>query len=145
MKRISLLIPFSVLLVVAFNSCDALKFPTNTTGSVFSLNGNWQLDSSNDANAMRGTSITVLPVVGEGTVKLLQNNTYCLRTGDAMWKEIKSSQTSVFTINNLVSACTGSPVYKSASVTVINNDQVKLTGQTVSGKDLVQLWKRLTK
>ncbi len=146
MKRIVTLISLSLLFYIAFSSCEALsKIPTNTTGGVFSLNGNWQLQSSNDSNAMVGTSITVLPVIGNGTVKSLESNTYCMRTGDAIWKNIKNAQTGGFTLDNLVSACNGLIVYKAASIAVVDNDAVKLTGLTVNNKELIQQWKRLLK
>ena len=144
MKQIGFVISAAILFVAVLSGCDTLsKLPTNTTGGLFSLNGNWQLQSSTDANALVGSVVTVFPVLGNGSVKSLENNTYCLRVSDIVWKEIKSAQTGGFSVNNLVSECNSSVVYKTALITVVDNDNVKLTGKTVNDKDLVQLWKRV--
>ena len=144
MKQIGFVISAAILFVAVLSGCDTLsKLPTNTTGGLFSLNGNWQLQSSTDANALVGSVVTVFPVLGNGSVKSLENNTYCLRVSDIAWKEIKSVQTGGFSANNLVSECNSSVVYKTALITIVDNDNVKLTGKTVNDKDLVQLWKRV--
>lgn len=144
MKQIGFVISAAILFMAVLSGCDTLsKLPTNTTGGLFSLNGNWQLQSSTDANALVGSVVTVFPVIGNGSVKSLENNTYCLRVSDIVWKEIKSAQTGGFSVNNLVSECNSSVVYKTALITVVDNDNVKLTGKTVNDKDLVQLWKRV--
>src|SRR5438128_7294569 len=49
-----------IILLVTFMicSCDTIKnLPTNTTGGLFSLNGNWRLASTTDNNALVGTTI----------------------------------------------------------------------------------------
>ncbi len=75
MKRKLPLSLFALVTLFILSSCDAIKnLPTNTTGGVFSLNGTWRLTSSNDNNAMSGTTITVYPVVGNATVKTIGNS-----------------------------------------------------------------------
>ncbi len=133
-------------IIILFTACSTLSgLPTNTTGGVFSLNGSWKMTSTTEGNAMNGTVINVLPVISDGNVTSLQNNTYCVRVGDAMWKNIKSASTGGFNLNNLVGACDGSPEYTSATLTVINNNEVKLNGQTRKKETLTQTWKRITK
>ena len=42
--------------VTLFSACDTIKnLPTNTSGGLFSLNGNWKLASTTDNNAQVGT------------------------------------------------------------------------------------------
>lgn len=122
--------------------CDVLKgIPTNTTGGVFSLNGNWKMESSNDNNALAGSIVTVYPIAGAGNITTLQNNTYCVRMNDVVWKSITSSNGN-FSVSNLVNSCNSALVYKAASLTVINTDEIRLSGTTAAGAALVQTWKR---
>src|SRR5260221_1984180 len=113
---------FFMLLLLA--SCSVIKgLPTNTSAGIFSLNGNWKLTATNDNNALTGSSISVYPISGDGIITSLQNNTYCVRTNDVMWKNITSNNSGMFTISNLVNSCTSSLIYKPATVTVITNDE----------------------
>lgn len=136
----------TLLIVILLGGCDVIKkLPTNTTGGVFSLNGNWRMESSNDNNALTGTTVSVYPISGEGIITLLQNNTYCIRTNDVMWKNIVSATNGGFTVNSLSNSCTGSLVYKPSSLSVITNNEVRLNGTTTSGTTLVQTWRRIIK
>ena len=147
MKKImnSTLLPI-VLIIFLLGSCDVIKkLPTNTTGGVFSLNGNWRMESSTDNNALTGTTVSVYPISGEGMITLIQNDTYCIRSNDVMWKNIVSANNGGFTVNNLANSCGGSLVYKTASLSVITNDEVRLNGTTNSGNTLVQTWRRVIK
>ena len=127
-----------------FASCSVIKgLPTNTSAGIFSLNGNWKLVSTNDNNSLTGSTIAVYPISGDGIITTLQNNTYCVRASDIIWKTITSNNSGVFTINNLVNSCNTSLNYKPATVTVVNNDEVRLSGTNVSGAQLVQTWKRV--
>jgi hypothetical protein len=136
---------FAFMLSVLFiTSCETLKsLPTNTTGGLFSLNGNWQLTSTTDGKAMVGTIVSVVPVVGTATVKTLANNTYCVRQNDDMWKGVKSNGAGGFTVSTLVSACNGSTTYKEGTVTVISNDRVTVSSTTAGNSELVQSWSRV--
>ena len=145
MKRIYLITCFVFAATCLFTSCSSLKnLPTNTSGDVFSLNGNWILTSSTDATAEVGTVVTVLPVVSTAIVKTLVNNTYCYKAKDIVWKDIKSVAAGGFTINQLAGACNGTIVYKEGQITIVNNNQVKVNSKTAAGADLVQEWKRGT-
>ncbi len=142
MKRYILF--FSIAIVTIFTQCDTLKnLPTNTSGGVFSLNGSWQLASSNDNRAMEGTIVSVVPGVADATVRTLANNTYCVRERDVLWRDLKNLQGGSFSLNNLVSACTGSPIYEQATITVLTNDEIKITSRTNTGIELVQTWRRV--
>lgn len=142
LKFIGIFIP----ILIFFTACSTLSgLPTNTTGGVFSLNGSWKMTSTTEGNAMNGTVINVLPVISDGNVTKLQNNTYCVRVGDAMWKNIQSASAGGFSLNNLVGACGGSPEYLNATLTVISNTEVRLNGQTQKKEALTQTWKRITK
>ena len=143
MKKMYLVTALILFLGFLFTGCDTLKkFPTNTSGGVFSLNGNWSLSSTSDNTAEMGTMITVLPVIGSGTVKTLANNTYCYREGDEVWKDIKSLPAGGFSLNQLAGACNGTITYKGGTITIENNNLVKINSNTVSGTALVQEWKR---
>ena len=147
MKKIitTSLIPILFMLIL-ISGCDVIKkLPTNTTGGVFSLNGNWRMESSTDNNALTGTTVGVYPISGEGIITVIQNNTYCIRTNDVMWKSIVSANNGGFTVSNLSNSCTGSLVYKPATLSVINNEEVRLNGTTTSGNTLVQTWRRVVK
>jgi hypothetical protein len=142
MKQTLLLL--SAAIVTIFTQCDTLKnLPTNTSGGLFSLNGNWQLASTTDGNAMQGTVVQIVPGFSEATAKTLNNNTYCLRDKDVVWRSLKSSGSGVFTIDNLVSACNGTVLYKPATITVLTNDEITIKGSTASSAELVQTWRRV--
>lgn len=141
MKRYFLF--FCIAIVTIFTQCDTLKnLPTNTSGGLFSLNGSWQLSSSNDNRAMEGTVVSIVPGVADGTVRTLANNTYCARERDVLWKNLKNQQGGAFTLDNLVSACTGNAVYQQATLTVLTNDEVRISGRTSTGTELIQTWRR---
>ncbi|MEP6617384.1 MAG: hypothetical protein ABJA57_12430 [Ginsengibacter sp.] len=132
----------AIISATFFISCETLnKIPTNTTGGLFSLNGNWTLLSTSDNTAMSGSVVNVLPGLSSATVSSSANNTYCVRQNDVYWKSIKSNNGG-FSLSNLVNACNGSMVYNDAQITVLTNDQVRLTGKTAAGADLVQTWNR---
>ena len=48
----------------------------------------------------------------------------------------------VFNLETLVNACNGAPVYKAALLNMVNNDEIRITTQTVNNNELVQVWKR---
>lgn len=132
------------LMAVVFAGCETLQnLPTNTTGNVFSLNGQWKLASTTDNNAMVGTVIQVYPVVGNATVKSTANNTYCVRNNDEMWRTIKRSESGGFTISNLSGACNGTTTYNDGTVSVVNNDEIIVTTRTSGNSELVQRWARV--
>ena len=142
MKRYILF--FSIAMVTIFTQCDTLKnLPTNTSGGVFSLNGSWQLATSNDNRAMEGTIVSVVPGVADATVRTLANNTYCVRERDVLWRNLKNLQGGSFSLDNLVSACTGNPIYEQATLTVLTNDEIKITSRTNTGIELMQTWRRV--
>jgi hypothetical protein len=146
MKKISFLLTGMICLFFTVISCNVLKnLPTNTSAGIFSLNGNWRLETTNDNNALTGTTIGVLPIAGTGSITSLQNNTYCVRENDIIWKNITSGNSGSFTVNNLVNSCGSSLAYKPAVITVITNDQVRLAGTGVSGAELLQTWRRVVK
>jgi hypothetical protein len=136
-----LVVVFATLMVT---SCETLKsLPTNTTGGLFSLNGNWRLTSTTDGKAMVGTTISVLPVVGSATIKTLANNTYCIREKDELWTSVKGNGAGGFTINNLVNACNGTTVYKEGTIAVATNDKITVTTRTATNSELIQAWERV--
>ena len=142
MKQTLLLL--SAAIVTIFTQCDTLKnLPTNTSGGLFSLNGNWQLASTTDGNALQGTVVQIVPGFSEATARTLNNNTYCLRDKDVVWRSLKSSGSGVFTIDNLVSACNGTVLYKPATITVLTNDEITIKGSTATSAELVQTWRRV--
>ena len=134
----------AVAIVTIFTQCDTLKnIPTNTSGGLFSLNGNWQLVTTTDNKALEGTVVQVVPGVADGTARTLSNNTYCLRERDQAWRNIKAGDAGVFSIDMLVNACDGTPLYKPATVTVLTNDEIRVKGSTASSAELIQTWKRV--
>lgn len=138
------LLALGLAIVTIFTQCDTLKsLPTNTSGGLFSLNGNWQLASSNDNRALEGSVITVVPGFSDASVKTISNNTYCVRERDVLWKGIKSLQGGTFSTEMLVNACQGSPLYKAATITVLSNDEIRLTGHTAASTELIQTWRRV--
>ncbi len=135
-----------ILVTLMTASCETLQnLPTNTTGNVFSLNGQWQMTSTTDNNAMVGTVIQVYPVVGNATVKTGANNTYCVRSNDELWRTVKSNGAGGFTISSLSSACNGSVTYNNGTISVVNNDEIVATSRTAGNSELVQRWVRVKK
>jgi len=131
--------------VLLFTACDTIKnLPTNTTGGLFSLNGTWRLESTTDNKALQGTTISVYPVIGNGTVKTIENNTYCIKEGTDLWRSVKGNGKGGFTMNTLVSACNGTTITKDADITVISTDEVTVNTRTATGTELIQQWKRVT-
>jgi hypothetical protein len=143
MKRTLFLL--SAAIVTIFTQCDTLKnLPTNTSGGLFSLNGSWQLTTTTDGNAMQGTVVQVIPGFSDAASKTLNNNTYCLREGDVMWRSVKNTGSGVFTLENLVNACDGNVLYKAATLTVLSNDEITIKGASKTSTEMVQTWKRVT-
>jgi hypothetical protein len=143
MKAIRL---FSILAIaLAFASCAEIQQATNTTvGSVFSLNGKWQLESNTPENTLIGTVVTVTPVVSTGKITTLSGNTQCYRENDIKWKNIKSDGAGGYRIDNLLSNCSsGSLNYQPANITVVSNSQIRVTGQNVAGQENTQTWNRI--
>lgn len=131
-------------ILTLFTQCDTLKsLPTNTSGGLFSLNGTWQLATTNENRALEGTTIAVVPGVADATVRTLANNTYCLRERDVLWRGIKSGGSGTFTLETLSNACSGTTTYRPASLTVLTADEIRVTGSTVTGSELVQTWRRV--
>ena len=134
-----------VAITASLVGCDTIKnLPTNTTGGLFSLNGTWRLNATTDTKALEGSTITVYPIVGNGTLKTIQNNTYCVKEGEAIWKSLKTNAAGGFTLSTLVGACNGTIVYRDANLSVISNDEVSVTTRTAAGSELIQQWKRVT-
>jgi hypothetical protein len=143
MKAIKL---FSLLsIIISFVSCDAVRNATNTTGgSVFSLNGKWQLSSNTPENTMLNSIVTVSLFSKEGRLTYVSNNTQCYRENDVKWKTIKTDNAGGFTLENLMSNCSsGSLVYQPATVSVINNNEIRLSGKNAAGQDNSQTWTRV--
>lgn len=142
MKRTFFVLGLAI--VTIFTQCETLKgLPTNTSGGMFSLNGNWQLVSSNDNRALEGTVVSVVPGFKDGTVRTINNNTYCVRERDALWRNITVLQGGAFSFDNLVAACQGTVLYKPATLTVLTNDEVRVTGHNAASGELIQTWKRV--
>lgn len=133
-----------LLSCMAFIQCDTVKnLPTNTTGGVFSLNGQWTLTESTDNKGMEGTVITVVPGFSQANVKTLPAvNAYCVREQDAMWRNVVSDKAGGFLADLLVNACTGGPVYKPATIAVLSNSQVRIKSVTHDNKELIQTYTR---
>lgn len=135
---------YLLILFLAFASCDTISnLPTNTSGGIFSLNGNWMLNSASD-DALEGTVVTVFPAVSDATIRTLANNTKCLRERDVIWRGVKSSSGGGFTLENLVNACNNATVYRPATITIISNDEIRISGQNDAGLELNQTWRRVT-
>ncbi|MCW3087323.1 MAG: hypothetical protein JWQ78_709 [Sediminibacterium sp.] len=146
MKKISGVFTDIFFMLLLLVSCNIIKsLPTNTSTGIFSLNGNWRMESSSDHNALAGSTISVYPISGDGIIATLQNNSYCVRANDVIWKTITSNNAGTFNISNLVNSCSSSLVYKPAMVTVVTNDEVRLSGTTASGTELMQTWKRTSR
>ncbi len=143
MKTIKLF--FILFTAIALTSCDAIKSATNTTGgAIFSLNGKWQLESNSPENTLTGTIVTVSPLISEGKISTLANNTQCYREKDIKWKSIKSDKAGGYTLDNLLSNCaSASLTYQAANIFVVSNNEIRITGTNVAGQANSQTWKRL--
>ena len=69
----------------------------------------------------------------------------CYRAGDEAWKSVSSRPNGGFTIQSLSSACNGTAIYKTGEITVLTNDQIRITTKTITDANLVQEWNRVTK
>lgn len=133
------------LILFALSSCDAIKKTSNTTGGVFSLNGQWELSSNTPENTLVGSRVTVAPFISEARFTTIANNTQCFRDNDIKWKNIATNNNGGFILNNLLSSCTtGSLNYQPAIITVVNTNEIRLTGRNINGQDNTQIWRRIT-
>lgn len=133
-------------IIIFLSACDTIKnLPTNTSGGLFSLNGNWKLSSTTDNNAQVGTVVSVAPAIANAYVKTFENNSYCYRAGDEAWKSLSSRPNGGFTIQSLASACNGTSVYKAGEITILTNDQVRVSTKTSTDAVLTQEWVRVAK
>jgi hypothetical protein len=124
-------------------SCNVIKnLPAEKKG-IESLDGTWKLESTNDNNALMGSTISVYPLTGDGLITTLQNNSYCVRPSEVIWKDIITAENGGFSIHSLTNSCISSLIYKPATLSLITSDEIRLTGQTASGKELEQIWKRV--
>ena len=131
-------------LIIAFTSCELFKNTSNSTGAVFSLNGQWELMSNTPENTLIGSRVNVVPFIPEAKFTLLKNNTQCYRDNDIKWKNIASDKNGGFTINNLLSTCAGGTLnYQPAAIRVINTNEIRLNGRNVNNVDNEQVWKRV--
>ena len=134
-----------LLILIIFISCDTLKKTSNTTGGVFSLNGQWELSSNTPENTLVGSRVTVAPFISEGRFTVIANNTQCYRDNDLKWKNIATNNNGGFLLSNLLSSCnTGSLNYQPAVLTVVNTNEVRVTGRNINGQDNTQIWRRVT-
>lgn len=134
------------LLLVSLFSCDTIQKATNSTGGVFSLTGTWELTSNTPENKLTGSKVTVAPFLAEGTFTTLLNNSQCYRANDIKWKNIASDNSGGFTLNNLLSNCnTATLNYQPATIAVINNNEIRLSGKNVDGAENTQTWRRNSK
>jgi len=144
MKKITVLMLTGI--IILFSACETIKnLPTNTSGGIFSLNGNWKLSTTTDNNAQVGTVVTVAPGISSAFVKTFENNSYCYRTSDEAWKSLSTRSNGGFTIQSLASACNSTAVYKAGEITVLTNDQIRVTTKTGTDVVLVQEWARIIK
>jgi hypothetical protein len=134
----------SAAIVLLFTQCETIKnLPTNTSGGVFSLNGQWQLTSSSDNRNMEGTVVSVVPGFPDATVRTIPAaNAYCVRERDAFWRSVKSDQNGGFVTEVMVNACTGSPTYKAATIAVISNNEIRIKTMTAANAEILQTWTR---
>ena len=137
---------FSLLaFIFALSSCDAVRQATNTTGgSVFSLNGKWQLTGNSPENTLLYCVVSVYLFSSEGQLTSLSNNTQCYRENDIKWKSVKSDKAGGYTIDNLLSNCnSGALNYQPATITVISNSEIRVNGKNAKGQDNSQTWSRI--
>ena len=131
-------------IMFVFTGCDTLKNASNSTGSVFSLNGQWKLTSNLPENTLVGSVVTVAPFISEGKLTLLANNTQCYRENDVKWKDIATDKSGGFTLNNLLTSCTGGTLnYQPATIVVVNTNEIRIMGKNVAGTDNTQVWQRV--
>ena len=134
-----------LLVAITFTSCEVFQKTSNTTGGVFSLNGQWELVSNTPENTLIGSKVTVAPFISEGRLTTLLNNTQCFRENDVKWKNIATNNSGGFLLNNMLSNCSaGTLNYQPAMITVVNTNEIRLTGKNVNGQDNTQTWKRVT-
>ena len=134
-----------VITVLAFSSCEVFQKTSNTTGGVFSLNGQWELVSSTPENTLIGSKVTVAPFIAEGKLTTLLNNSQCYRENDIKWKNIATNNSGGFLLNNMLSNCSsGTLNYQPAMITVVNTNEILLTGKNANGQDNSQTWRRVT-
>jgi hypothetical protein len=143
MKTIKLL--SSACIFLSLLSCDAVKQATNTTGgAVFSLNGKWKLMSNIPENSLVNSTITVAPFLSQGLLASVENNTQCYRINDIKWKNIKVDKIGGYSIENAANNCaTGSLTYIASTISIVNNNEIKVTGKNALGQDNVELWSRI--
>lgn len=135
---------FLAAIITFFTQCNELKkIPTNTSGGLFSLNGNWQLTATSDNTALTGTVVQVFPGVTDGTVRTLGNNTLCLRERDVMWRNLKAGGSGVFGLEALASACNNTTVYQAGTLTAVNNDEIRITTKNANNTEVTQTWQRV--
>lgn len=144
MKQALFLLSAAILTI--FTQCDTVRnLPTNTSGGVFSLNGQWQLASTSDTKNMEGTVITVVPGFSEATVRTLPAvNSSCVRERDAMWRNVKRDPNGGFVADVLLSACTGSPQFGAGTITVVGNDEIRVRTLASGSTELLQTWRRVS-
>ncbi len=133
-----------VMIALSLISCEAIQKATNTTGSAFSLTGQWELTGNTPDAVIAGvgTKVTVAPIVSEGRITTLVAGANCLRQNDIIWKTIAADNTGGFKISTLVNGCNGL-AYQPAIITVMSNTEIKVAGEDNGGKDFTQLWKRI--
>ncbi len=131
-----------LFIVISLFSCEAIQKATNSTGSAFTLTGQWQLTSNSPDNALVGSKVTVAPFVSEARITTLAATANCLRENDVLWKTITADNAGGFAISSLVSGCSGLN-YQPANIYVINNNEIRVTGKNANGQEATQLWKRV--
>ena len=138
------LILASLCALFVFAGCDTLQNASNSTGTVFSLNGQWKLTSNLPENTLTGSVVTVAPFISEGKLTVLANNTQCYRENDVKWKDIVTDKAGGFTMNNLLASCTGGTLnYQPATIKVVNADEIRIVGKNVAGVENTQVWTRI--
>jgi hypothetical protein len=143
MKTVKLLSLLAIM--IFFASCDAVRQATNTTGgAVFSLNGKWQLINNVPENTLLTSTVIVTPFISQGTLTTVANNTQCYRENDVKWKTIKTDKAGGYTIDNSTSNCTtGTLSYLPATISVVNNNEIKIVGKNAAGIDNTETWTRV--
>ena len=131
-----------VFTLLIFSGCETIQKATNSTGSAFTLTGQWELFSNSPENVLLGTKVTVAPLISEARVTTLNGTGNCLRQSDVLWKNILADGNGGFTITNLISGCNGLN-YQPASIYVVNSNEIRLTGKNISPQDMIQIWKRV--
>ncbi|MDB5203671.1 MAG: hypothetical protein JWQ27_3080 [Ferruginibacter sp.] len=143
MKRLKFLTP--VFALAFLFGCETIQKATNSTGTAFSLNGQWELVSNSPENTLIGSRVTVSPFIAEGRFSILANNTQCYRETDVKWKSIATDNAGGFTLDNLLSNCAGAaPTYQRATATIAAANEVRISGKNIQGQDNVQIWRKVT-